>query len=238
MSSLNKENIDKDTAGNQLFPVFLKLNELRVLLVGAGNVGLEKLTALISNSPDTRITIVAEHFSEEVRELAGSYSRILSICRAFKPEDLEGQDLVVIATGDNVLNAEIRKLAREKHLLINVADKPELCDFYLGSIVKKGDLKIGISTNGKSPTMAKRLKELFQESLPDELDTSLQQLNQLRNKLNGDFAHKVEQLNKATAMLLNPPESKDSPKRISWLMCGAGFALVLLLLYIFLPGTF
>ncbi|MEJ7694797.1 bifunctional precorrin-2 dehydrogenase/sirohydrochlorin ferrochelatase, partial [Daejeonella sp.] len=183
MSVLNNQNTDtiKVTTGNQLFPVFLKLNELKVLLVGAGNVGLEKLTALLSNSPETQITIVAEKFLPEVIDLAGQYSQVKTNYRKFEPSDLEDQDLVVIATGDNVLNAEIRAYARERHLLINVADKPELCDFYLGSIVKKGDLKIGISTNGKSPTIAKRLKEVFQDNLPDELDISLQQMNQLRN---------------------------------------------------------
>ncbi len=235
MSVLSKENIDnpKDTAGNQLFPVFLKLNELRVLLVGAGNVGLEKLNALISNSPETRITIVAEHFSAEVVELAGRYSQIRTNYRKFEPADLDGQDLVVIATGDNILNAEIRKLSRERHLLINVADKPELCDFYLGSIVKKGDLKIGISTNGKSPTIAKRLKEVFQENLPNELDISLRQMNQLRNTLNGDFAHKVDKLNKATAVLVTPVAEQDASRRMRWVLWGTGFLALTLIVTLF-----
>jgi siroheme synthase-like protein len=87
--------------------------------------------------------------------------------------------------------------------LINVADKPELCDFYLGSIVQKGNLKIAISTNGKSPTIAKRLKEVLNEGLPGELDTTLEQMSRLRNTLKGDFAEKVKTLNEITSVLID-----------------------------------
>ena len=240
MSVLSKKNseINEAAAGNQLFPVFLKLNELKVLLVGAGNIGLEKLTALILNSPETRITIIADKFLPEVVDLAGRYPQIVTFYRKFEPADLNNKDIVVLATGDNVLNAGIRSLARERHLLINVADKPELCDFYLGSIVKKGDLKIGISTNGKSPTIAKRLKEVFQETLPAELDISLQQMNQLRNTLNGDFAYKVNALNKATAILVTPESEREASRKMRWIMWGAGFVgLALIISYYWLNET-
>lgn len=235
MSVLSKKHSENNetAAGNQLFPVFLKLNELKVLLVGAGNIGLEKLTALILNSPETRITIIADQFLPEVVDLAGRYPQIVTFYRKFEPADLDNKDIVVLATGDNVLNAQIRCLARERHLLINVADKPELCDFYLGSIVKKGDLKIGISTNGKSPTIAKRLKEVFQENLPAELDISLKQMNQLRNTLNGDFAHKVDALNKATAILVMPEIEQNVSRRMKGIFWSAGFAGLAIIISIF-----
>jgi len=81
---------------------------------------------------------------------------------------------------------------------VNVADKPELCDFYMGSIVQKGNLKIGISTNGKSPTVAKRLKELFNDLLPEEIDQLLDNMQAIRSRLQGNFADKVNQLNAIT----------------------------------------
>jgi len=87
--------------------------------------------------------------------------------------------------------------------LVNIADKPALCDFYLGSIVQKGDLKLAISTNGKSPTVAKRLKEVLNESLPAEIDTTLQQIAELRKTLSGDFTDKVKKLNEVTAVLVD-----------------------------------
>ena len=188
--------------GNQLFPVFLKLNQLHILLVGAGNVGLEKLTAILSNSPQTRITVVAENVKPEIQDLADEYTGLNIFTRSFNESDLENKDLVILATDQPVLNEAIRGMARERRLLINVADKPDLCDFYLGSIVKKGNLKIAISTNGKSPTVAKRLKEVLQSSLPDEIDQTLDQINKLRETLKGDFAYKVKKLNEATSILI------------------------------------
>lgn len=233
MSFQRENNIEVLNQGNQLFPVFLKLNQLKVLLVGGGNIGLEKLQAVLINSPEAKITIVSDTFLPSVLDFVASYPEVKLFHRKFEPNDLLGHDLVILATGDNIVNAEIRILARELNLLINVADKPELCDFYLGSIVKKGDLKIGISTNGKSPTVAKRLKELFQENLPDELDLSLQQMNALRNTLNGDFAHKVKELNKATAILVTPASEQVASQRLRMALWGAGFFSILLVLGLF-----
>jgi precorrin-2 dehydrogenase/sirohydrochlorin ferrochelatase len=82
--------------------------------------------------------------------------------------------------------------------LINVADTPELCDFYLGGVVTKGDLKIAISTNGKSPTLAKRIREMLEEAIPENINDLLENLNKLRKSLKGDFESKVEQLNEIT----------------------------------------
>lgn len=233
MSSQSKKNTELSTEGNQLFPVFLKLNQLRVLLVGAGNIGLEKLQAVLFNSPEVKMTIVSETFLPQVLELIADYPSVKIFQRKFERDDLLAHDLVILATGDNLLNAEIRTMSRELNLLINVADKPELCDFYLGSIVKKGDLKIGISTNGKSPTLAKRLKELFQENLPDELDLSLQQLNAFRNTLNGDFSQKVKELNKATAILISPAAEQVASRRMRWALWGTGFFSILVIFGLF-----
>lgn len=191
------------TTGNQLFPVFLKLNHLHTLVIGAGAVGLEKLSALLNNSPEAEITVVAEMVHDEVWALSKSY-KVTILQKRFVPADLDGVQIVVAATNNQDLNKLIKAEAHARKLLVNVADKPELCDFYLGSIVQKGDLKIGISTNGKSPTIAKRLKEVISESLPDQVDLTLQQMSALRDTLKGDFAAKVEQLNKVTEILVTP----------------------------------
>ena len=193
--------------GNELFPVFIKLNTLHTLLVGAGPVGLEKLTALITNSPGAKITIVAVEVLPEVSEIANRSLNVEIIQKAFHEEDLDDVDLVFAATNNEALNEQIRALTKEKRLLANFADKPALCDFYLGSIVKKGDLKIGISTNGKSPTIAKRLKEILNVSLPEEINTSLQQMSKLRNRLEGDFTDKVIKLNKVTSILVEEEQN-------------------------------
>jgi len=202
--------------GNQLFPVFLKLNQLHTVLIGAGNVGLEKLTAILHNSAHAAVTIVAENILPEVKQLAAQHTQVAVLQKSFVADDLDTADVVVAATGNHELNLLIRKAARQRKLLVNVADKPDLCDFYLGSIVKKGDLKIAISTNGKSPTVAKRLKEVLAHALPNELNTTLQQMNALRNTLTGDFAGKVKALNAATAVLVEPPPVKKC--NFKWLV--------------------
>ena len=213
--------------GNKLFPVFLKLEELNVLLVGAGNVGLEKLQAILSNAPETSITVIANEINEEVKKLAATHSTILLIERPFEPADLDNKDIVVVAVNDTSVSGYIRVLAKQKKLLVNVADNPDLCDFYLGSIVQKGNLKIAISTNGKSPTVAKRLKEQINDMVPDEIESVLQNMQIIRKDLTGDFAEKVKQLNELTKVLaakqitleeINKPGAKKWQQIVRWIL--------------------
>lgn len=187
---------------NNLFPVFLKLEELRLLIIGAGEIGYEKLCAVLANSPNTRIRIVANFFKPEVEELSFQYANIQLIYADYKPIFLEQCDIVIAAVNDIVLAEQIKNDAKQKGKLINVADKPALCDFYLGSIITKGDLKIAISTNGKSPILARRLKEFFNEVLPDEIDTTLSNLNHIRKKIKTGFKERVKKLNEITATLV------------------------------------
>lgn len=188
--------------GNQLFPVFIKLNTIRTVLIGAGPVGLEKLAAILSNSPEARIRVIAKEVLPEFRELAAAHEGVIILEREFITGDLDHADLVLAATNNNALNQQIRLEADQRNLLVNFADKPDLCNFYLGSIVKKGDLKIAISTNGKSPTIAKRLKEVLNENLPEALIDTLGNMEALRNTLSGDFAEKVTRLNEVTSILV------------------------------------
>lgn len=187
---------------NRLYPIFLKLENLHTLIVGAGNVGLEKLTALLNNSPKANITIVADIIIDEVAELVAKNSNVKLIHRKFFTGDLDGKDVLILATNDPKLHERTIVVARERHLLTNVADTPDLCDFYLGSVVQKGDLKIGISTNGKSPTFAKRFREYMEEFLPDNLQELMDNLNAYRNSLKGDFQYKVKALNDLTTSIL------------------------------------
>ncbi len=187
---------------NHLFPVFLKLEELHTLIVGGGNVGLEKITAVLSNSPNARVTLIAPEIRNEIKQLTENNSLVSLIYRKFMVKDLKDKDIVIIATENQSENKRIRDLAKRKRLLCNVADTPDICDFYLSSVVQKQNLKIAISTNGVSPTMAKRIKEILQNSLPDDIETTLNNLQQIRKYLTGDFSEKVAQLNKLTETLI------------------------------------
>lgn len=186
---------------NTLFPVFFKLEYLHVLVVGGGAVGLEKLNALLSNSPKAEITLVGKTIDPEITRLASEYPSVVLCKKSFSPCDLYNKDLAIIATDDAEENMRIRQHAKSMRVLVNVADTPALCDFYLGSIVQKGSLKIAISTNGKSPTLAKRLREILTETLPDELEPILNNLKQIRDSLKGNFAYKVKKLNEITSIM-------------------------------------
>jgi siroheme synthase-like protein len=198
---------------NNLFPVFLKLEQMRILIVGGGNVALEKLHAVLYNSPATKVKIVALSVNEEIKLLAKQHSNIEMIERAFEDGDLRDIDLAVVAVNDVAASQQISSKVRSFGKLVNVADKPDLCDFYLSSVVRKGNLKIAISTNGKSPTAAKRLKEVFADALPDELDEVINNLHEIRNKLNGNFAEKVKKLNRITRGLV---KSDTVEKNVNW----------------------
>lgn len=195
--------------GNRLFPVFIKLETLDVLLVGGGNVGLEKLSAILVNSPATRVTVVADRFLPELKALAAAHVGVILVERLFEFEDLNEKDLIILATDNKALHENIKRVAGERRILTNVADTPDLCDFYLGSIVQKGDLKIAISTNGKSPTVAKRLREFLTDVIPDDIQKTLENLTAVRERIKGDFAEKVRRLNELTEGLVKK-EISDS----------------------------
>jgi len=204
----------KGLSSNKLFPIFLKLEKLKVLIVGGGHVALEKLKAVLANSPETNITIVAPDIIPEIFQIVSGSENIKIKQRIFFPGDLFNADIVIAATADRDINQMIKDEAKKREMLVNVADSPLLCDFYLGSIVHKGDLKIAVSTNGKSPTLAKRVKEVLDESFPDETQEVLENLAEIRSNLKGSFSEKVKKLNEITSVLVEK-EKKTTYKRIS-----------------------
>ncbi|RIW16254.1 bifunctional precorrin-2 dehydrogenase/sirohydrochlorin ferrochelatase [Algoriphagus lacus] len=192
---------------NHLYPIFLKVHELNVLLVGGGFVATEKLEFLLKSSPRAQVTVVSKMFRPEFLELAEGKETVTLIEDVYHEKYLGGKHIVIAATDNKPVNRQIRDESKERFLLVNVADTPELCDFYLGGIVTKGNLKIAISTNGKSPTTAKRLRQLLEEVLPEEIDDLLENLNAYRATLKGDFEYKVKAMNEITEELVRKTES-------------------------------
>ena len=187
---------------NQLYPIFLKVHQLNVLLVGGGFVGTEKLSFLLKSSPEAHVTVVSKAFNPEFLELAKKAPHVTLIEDSYQGKYLGGKHIVIAATNDKAVNHQIHDEAKERFLLVNVADTPKLCDFYLGGIVTKGNVKIAISTNGKSPTTAKRLRQLFEEVIPEDINDLVENINKYRETLKGDFEHKVEALNRLTEGLV------------------------------------
>ncbi|HTA62234.1 MAG TPA: TSUP family transporter [Bacteroidia bacterium] len=206
--------METEKTKNNLYPIFLKLENFKLLIVGGGKVALEKINSVLKNSPKTEITLVSINVNEEIKEFAKNFSSLKIIERPFEESDLNSTDFVIIAVNDKEISASIKKLTAERKIITNVADTPEQCDFYLGSIVQKGDVKIAISTNGKSPTLAKRLRETFDEAIPYEINDSINDLVEIRKNLNGDFKEKVKQLNEITSVLVEQ-KTKEKKKSIS-----------------------
>ena len=198
MDASNHIEIHKNGKENELFPVFFRMDKLHMVVIGGGAVGTEKIGAILKNSPAASIKVVAPEISQAIVDWTKIHSGLKLSYKAYTLSDLVGADLVVAATCITFLNVQVQMDAKQQGILINVADTPELCDFYLGSIVQKGALKIAISTNGQSPTFAKRMRELLEDVLPDSIDAILQQLNEIRNKLKGDFEYKVKKMDEIT----------------------------------------
>ena len=193
---------------NKLFPIFLKTDDLRFLIVGGGNVGFEKAGTLLRQNNKIPITIVSDEFNADFSSLFLEYPHINKIHRPFQKDDLEGKDIVIVATNNKKLNTFIKQQANEKQIWVNVADQPDLCDFYLGSIVQKGQLKIAISTHGKSPVLARRLREHLEEAIPDDVNESIDNLNTFRNRHKGSLQEKLRDLNRITENLVKKTENK------------------------------
>jgi siroheme synthase-like protein len=198
---------------NHLFPIFLKLEQLNTLIVGGGYVGFEKVSGILKNSPHANLTLIAGSVKQEIVELAMSHPSLKITQRDFQDSDLAGRDLVIIGTNNKQLNKEIKEKAKALKILTNVADTPELCDFYLSSVVSKGDLKIAISTNGKSPTLAKRMRELLEDSVPEDMDQLLNNLEKVRNQLKGDFEYKLKKLNELTLSIFKENNANNESEK-------------------------
>lgn len=186
---------------NPLYPVFLKAHQLEFLIVGGGYVALEKIAFLLKSSPKANITLVAPFLRNETKAYIKD-KPIRVILRKFCLSDLRKKNIVIATTDDPKVNKKIQVACNKRRILVNVADTPDLCDFYMGGIVTKGSLKIGISTNGKSPTIAKRIRQFLEGLLPDEIDDLLDTLRIYRETLQGDFQTKVVEMNKRTKLLL------------------------------------
>jgi precorrin-2 dehydrogenase / sirohydrochlorin ferrochelatase len=141
---------------SNLFPIFMKLDGKRCLVVGAGKVGEPKIGGLLGTG--ARIHVIALEASTVVHEWARAGKITLEL-RNFVPQDLDGIFLAVVATASSVLNRTIYQEAHRRGVLCNVVDVPEHCDFYYPAVVHRGDFQIAVSTNGTSPSLAQKIRQ-------------------------------------------------------------------------------
>jgi|GEM_PF-6046365 len=158
--------------------------------------------SIIQNA--TKSTIVSKEFHAELIKLAEG-KKVKLVLKSYDHSDLSCKQIVITATDDLEVNKEVYRDCKQKNILVNVADTPQFCDFYMGGIVTKGNVKIAISTNGKSPTLAKRLRQYFEAVIPENMNDLLENLRHLRSNIKGGFEEKVRVLNDYTASLIEKP---------------------------------
>jgi precorrin-2 dehydrogenase / sirohydrochlorin ferrochelatase len=163
----------------KLFPMFLKLEGRRCLVVGAGSIAESKIAGLV----DTRseVVVVAPEATAAIQELTRA-EKIEWRKREFRDADLDGMFLVVAATSSPELHERIFQQAR-RGVLCNIVDVPELCDFYYPAIVQRGNLQIAVSTAGQSPALAQRLRKELESQFGPEYAEWLMELGQARDEM-------------------------------------------------------
>ena len=189
-------------SNNELYPVFLKIHQLNTLVVGGGKIAYEKLSFLLKSSPSAKVEVVAPKFTRAIKKFAKTHN-VVFINDRYHIDYLDKKQLVIVATNIQAINTIIYNDCKKVNVLVNIADNPKYCDFYLGGIVTKGNVKIAISTNGKSPVIAKRLRQFFEDMIPDDIDTLVENLESYRKMIKGDFQKKVKVLNAITKDLIN-----------------------------------
>jgi precorrin-2 dehydrogenase len=160
-----------------LFPMFLKLEGRQCLVVGAGKVGEPKISGLLETG--ARIRVVSLDATRTVREWARAGFIELDL-RAFSPDDLDGAFLAIVSTNSRTLNERVYHEAQRRGVLCNVVDVPDLCDFFYPSVVRRGDLQIAVSTAGKSPSLAQKIRQQLEKQYGPAYAAWVQELGETR----------------------------------------------------------
>lgn len=176
MPLASKENEDK----NPYFPIYVKIKGKPCLVVGGGRVAERKVQDLLHH--EAVVSIVSPRLTEPLTNLAKE-KKIKAIRRNFKTEDLEEAFIVIAATNSRETNAKVYEEAVKRKILVNVSDQPELCSFIIPAVVRRGLLQISISTGGKSPALAQRIREAIEEQFGSEYSDLVETMANIRKEL-------------------------------------------------------
>lgn len=174
-----------------LFPMFLKLEGRDCLVVGAGKVGEPKIAGLLESGAHVRV--VSLDATQAVREWA-QQGRIQLELRPFSTSDIHGAFLVIVATNSRTLNQRVYDESRDRGVLCNVVDVPDLCDFYYPSVVRRGDLQIAVSTAGKSPSLAQKIRQQLEKQFGPAYAEWVSELGETRQLILGSDLDKGRKL--------------------------------------------
>ena len=162
------------------FPMYMDMQSLKVLVVGGGYIATEKLEKLVDFTKE--ITVIALRVEDEAKNLIDENALTLHQ-RAYITGDIQGFDIVIVATDTVELHKEIYEESRGSRILVNSVDNTDYCDFIFPSYVQKGDLTIAFSTGGASPAFAKQIRRHFEKIIPDSVGEFLQKMKALRTEI-------------------------------------------------------
>jgi len=162
------------------YPIFVEMKDKPCLVVGGGEIGLQKVRGLLA--ADARVTVVSPELHVTLADWLAK-GRISHLPREYQSDDAAGFDVVMVATDDRTANARVREESRALGAWVNAADDPENCDFILPSVVRRGPITIGISTGGGSPAMARRVREELDAYFTDDFEPLAELLAEVRAEL-------------------------------------------------------
>jgi precorrin-2 dehydrogenase/sirohydrochlorin ferrochelatase len=162
------------------YPIFLRVAGRPCLVIGGGTVAEQKVESLLTAG--ARVTVISPRLTPRLQTLAAT-GRMKHVPRTYGDGDLAGFLLACAATDDSAVHARIAAQAETEGVLLNVVDRPQLCDFITPSVLERGDLMIATSTNGASPAMAKRIRRELEESFGPEYELALKLLRRVRESL-------------------------------------------------------
>lgn len=175
---------------SHLFPMFLKLSGRPCLVVGAGTIAEPKIASLVDSG--ARVKVVAPKATEQIQAWA-SKGQIDWQPRPFRLSDIEDCFLVIAATSDIEVNDTVYRQAQTHHVLCNAVDDPERCDFYYPAVVRRGSLQIAVSTAGRSPALAQRLRRELEDQFGPEYADWLEKLGRDREDVRNDGTLSVDE---------------------------------------------
>ncbi len=169
---------------NRLYPVFLKVDGRRALVVGGGNVAEQKIRTLLDCGAE--VTVISPALTPWIEECSVS-SKVVLVRRKYAAGDVAGYAIALAATDDPAVQTQVYSEASALNVPVNVADKPELCTFYLGSVFAKGDLKVAVSTNGLSPTAGKMIRNRIANEFATGYPEAIEKIGRLRSGIKETF---------------------------------------------------
>ena len=165
-----------------LYPLNLNIKDKLCAVIGGSNLATRKTKSLLA--AQAKVKVISPEIDDELKSLPG----VEVIERKYQKSDLEDVYLAIAATDNQAVNKLISKDAKNERVLVNVVDSPELCDFYVPSVIRRGDFLISVSTSGKFPSLSKRLRKKLEKEFGKEYEQYLDILGQARGKVIADNA--------------------------------------------------